>query len=78
MATTLKSFALSGIEGQIVEVETDVLFGPPSVSIVGLGDKAVREAKERIEAAITHTHFIFPQQKIVFNLAALQNLPKLT
>ena len=39
MASTVISFTLLGIEGHIVEVETDVLFGPPSVSIVGLGDK---------------------------------------
>jgi magnesium chelatase family protein len=69
MASTVHSFTLSGIEGHIVEVETDVLFGPPSVSIVGLGDKAIKEARERLEAAIIHSKFIFPPQKIVFNLA---------
>ena len=69
MASTVQSFTLSGIEGYVVEVETDVLFGPPSVSIVGLGDKAVKEARERLEAAIIHSKFIFPPQKIVFNLA---------
>ena len=41
----------------------------PSVSIVGLGDKAIKEARERLEAAIIHSKFIFPPQKIVFNLA---------
>ena len=45
------------------------LLGPPSVSIVGLGDKAVKEARERLEAAIVHSNLIFPPQKIVFNLA---------
>ena len=69
MASTVHSFTLSGIEGHVVEVETDVLFGPPSVSIVGLGDKAIKEARERLEAAIIHSKFIFPPQKIVFNLA---------
>jgi len=69
MASTTKSFTLSGIEGHVVDVETDVLSGLPSISIVGLGDKAVKEAKERLEAAIVHSNFIFPQQKIVFNLA---------
>ncbi|MBB6446985.1 hypothetical protein [Bacillus benzoevorans] len=47
MASTVLSFTLSGIEGHVVEVETEVLNGLPSVSIVGLGDKAVKEAKER-------------------------------
>ena len=69
MASTVQSFTLSGIEGYVVEVETDVLFGPPSVSIVGLGDKAIKEARERLEASIIHSKFIFPPQKIVFNLA---------
>ena len=69
MASVVQSFTLSGIEGHVVKVETDVLTGPPSVSIVGLGDKAVKEAKDRLEASIIHSQFIFPLQKIVFNLA---------
>lgn len=69
MASSVFSFGVSGIEGFIVEVETDTLIGVPSVSIVGLGDKAVKEARERLEAAITHSRFAFPLQKIVFNLA---------
>ena len=71
MASTMLSFTLSGIEGSVVEVETEVLNGLPSVSIVGLGDKAVKEARERLEAAIIHSNFKFPPQKIVFNLAPL-------
>ena len=51
MASTVLSFTLSGIEGQVVEVETDVLSGTPSVSIVGLGDKAVKEAKRKIRSS---------------------------
>lgn len=69
MASIVFSFAISGIEGQLVEVETDTMVGIPSVSIVGLGDKAVKEARERLEAAITHSGFAFPFQKVVFNLA---------
>lgn len=69
MASTVYSFTLTGIQGHLVEVETDTLIGLPSVLIVGLGDKAVREAKERLEAAIKNAHYQFPPQKIVFNLA---------
>ena len=69
MSSTVQSFALFGIEGHVVKGETDVLTGPPSVSIVGLGDKAIKEAKVRLEAAIIHSKFIFPLQKVVFNLA---------
>lgn len=69
MASVVFSFAISGIEGQIVEVETDTMVGIPSVTIVGLGDKAVKEARERLEAAITHSGYAFPFQKVIFNLA---------
>jgi len=69
MASTVYSFTITGIQGHLVEVETDTLIGLPSVSIVGLGDKAVKEAKERLEAAIKNAHYQFPPQKIVFNLA---------
>ncbi|MBU8881134.1 YifB family Mg chelatase-like AAA ATPase [Bacillus sp. FJAT-29790] len=69
MASTVHSFTITGIQGHLVEVETDTLFGLPSVSIVGLGDKAVKEARERLEAAIKNTRYSFPPQKIVFNLA---------
>ncbi|KAB2336767.1 YifB family Mg chelatase-like AAA ATPase [Cytobacillus depressus] len=69
MASTVHSFTLTGIHGHLVEVETDTLIGLPSVSIVGLGDKAVKEAKERLEAAIKNAGYQFPPQKIVFNLA---------
>lgn len=69
MASTVQSFTIAGIQGHLVEVETDTLIGLPSVSIVGLGDKAVKEAKERLEAAIKNAGYKFPPQKIVFNLA---------
>lgn len=69
MASTVYSFAVSGVEGRIVEVEADTIGFIPSVSIVGLGDTAVKEAKDRLEAAICHCGFEFPQQKIVINLA---------
>lgn len=69
MASAVFSFGVSGIEGYIVEVEADTMTGVNSVSIVGLADKAVKEARERLEAAITHSRFTFPLQKVVFNLA---------
>src|SRR5690606_32893751 len=68
-ASSVYSFSITGIQGHLVEVETDTLAGLPAVSIVGLGDKAVKEAKERLEAAIKNADYSFPLQKIVFNLA---------
>ena len=69
MASIINSFAISGIEGYQVEIETDTLYGQPSISIIGLGDRAVKEASERIQAAIIHTRYEFPKMKIVVNLA---------
>lgn len=69
MASIVYSFALLGIDGQVVEVETDTMVGMSSVSIVGLGDKAVKEARERLEAAMLSSGFVFPVVKVVFNLA---------
>ncbi|MHC1732897.1 MAG: YifB family Mg chelatase-like AAA ATPase [Bacteroidales bacterium] len=69
MASVVNSFALSGKDSYVVKIETDTIFGQPSVSIVGLGDTAVKEARERLEAAINHANYEFPKMKIVFNLA---------
>lgn len=52
-----------------VEVEAELIFGQPSISIVGLGDAAVKEAKERLQAAFTDPVFEFPKMKVVLNLA---------
>ncbi|MFT5875193.1 MAG: magnesium chelatase family protein [Clostridium sp.] len=69
MAAVVNSFAISGIDGYVVKIETDTIYGQPSVSIVGLGDASVKEAKERLEAAIIHVKYEFPRMKIVINLS---------
>ena len=69
MAAVVNSFALSGVEGYVVKIETDTIYGQPSVSIVGLGDASVKEAKERLEASIIHIKCEFPKMKIVINLS---------
>ena len=69
MASIVKSCAISGVDGYIVDVETKTIVGQPMISIVGLGDTAVKEARERVESAIVDAHFIFPEMKIVINLA---------
>lgn len=69
MASIVNSFAISGIEGYQVEIETDTIYGQPSVSIIGLGDRAIKEASERIQAAIIYKGYEFPKMKIVINLA---------
>lgn len=69
MASIVNSFAISGIDGYLVEIETDTLYGQPSISIIGLGDRAIKESSERIQAAIIQAGYEFPKMKIVVNLA---------
>ncbi len=59
--------ALLGLEGRIVEV--DVAPGLPAFTIVGLADKAVQEARERVRAAIRNSGCEFPMRRITVNLA---------
>jgi magnesium chelatase family protein len=63
------SACLHGIEGKIIEVETDLSNGLPQVTIVGLPDPAVRESIERVRAAVKNCGFMFPLQRITVNLA---------
>lgn len=69
MASVINSFVIAGIDAYLVNIETDTIYGQPSVSIVGLGDAAVKEARERLEAAINHEKYEFPKMKVVINLA---------
>lgn len=69
MATIVNCFSIIGIDGYLIKIEIDTLYGKPSVSIVGMGDIAIKEAKERLEAAIINTKFEFPRMKIVINLS---------
>lgn len=69
MAAVVKSFSIEGVDGYVVEVETKTINTQPMFSIVGLGDTAVKEAKERLEAVLNHRDFTFPTMKIVINLA---------
>jgi len=63
MVTTINWFSTVGINGQLVKIETDIIYGMPGVSIVGLGDTAVKESRERLQAAIMNTNYDFPLKK---------------
>lgn len=69
MASVVKCFALAGVDAYPVHIETMTTYGQPSLIIIGLGDLAVKEANERIQAAITHEGYEVPKKKIVINLA---------
>ncbi|MCW2990636.1 MAG: Mg chelatase, subunit ChlI [Solirubrobacterales bacterium] len=69
MLSRVTTFALRGIDSLRVTVEVDVRQGLPALSIVGLGDRAVREARERVRAALQNSGFEFPQRRVTVNLA---------
>lgn len=69
------SVAPVGFEGHLVEVESDLSRGLPGLQIVGLGNKAIDEAKERVKSAIANSHLDYPAKKITVNLAPAE-LPK--
>jgi magnesium chelatase family protein len=69
MLARVNSFALNGLDTAPVAVEVDIRAGLPAFVIVGLGDAAIREARERVRAALGNTGFQFPQQRITANLA---------
>lgn len=66
---TAQTFTLDGISARPVRVEVDVHRGLPAFSVVGLPDAAVREARERVRAALVNCGFEFPLRRIVANLA---------
>ena len=63
------TFAIDGIDPRPVWVEVDIRPGLPAFRIVGLADAAVREARERVHAAILNSKFEFPARRITANLA---------
>ena len=69
MLTKVKSCAIFGLEGAIIEVEVDISPGLPRFNIVGLPDAAVQEARERVRAAIRNSGCEFPMRRITVNLA---------
>ena len=71
----LRSRALVGMEAPVVSVEVHLANGLPTLTIVGLPDAEVREAKDRVRAALLNAGFIIPARRITVNLAPA-DLPK--
>ncbi|PIE53317.1 ATP-dependent protease [Candidatus Fermentibacteria bacterium] len=69
MLACTRSVGLVGIDAFQVEVEVDLSKGLPSFTIVGLPDNAVKESRERVQAAIHNTGFSLPAKKLTVNLA---------
>lgn len=69
MLSQVYSCGLLGIDGYVVTVETDISNGLPAFDIVGLPDAAVREARERVRAAVKNIGATIPAKRIIMNLA---------
>ncbi len=63
------SYTLCGLDAWPVEVEVDAAQGLPALTIVGLPDQAVKEAKERVRSAIINSQYRLPSQRFLVNLA---------
>ena len=69
MLAVALSATLSGVEARMVRVEVDLAQGLPSFATVGLAEGAVREAKDRVRAAVRNSGYSFPLGRITVNLA---------
>ncbi|MBR3056008.1 YifB family Mg chelatase-like AAA ATPase [Candidatus Saccharibacteria bacterium] len=75
MTSKIHSAIPYGFEGKLVEVEGDMNRGLPAFNIVGMANKTISEAKERVRSAIVNSEFSFPDKKVTINLAPA-DLPK--
>ena len=69
MFSSIKSLGVSGIGGYLVSVEVYITNGLPHFEVVGLPDAAVKEARERVHAAVKNSGFRFPVSRLTVNLA---------
>jgi magnesium chelatase family protein len=75
MLARAHTFTIEGLHARHVTVEVDIRAGLPAFAIVGLAGTAVREARERVQAAILNSGYEFPARRITANLAP-GDLPK--
>ncbi len=69
MVARALTFWLSGIAARRVEVEAHIHRGVPAFTLVGMADRAVQEARERVRSGIVSSEFEFPQRRLTVNLA---------
>ena len=73
--STVFSYALVGVQAQLIHIEVHIANGLPGLSIVGLPEASVRESKDRVRSAIQNAGFDYPARRITVNLAPA-DLPK--
>ena len=69
MYSNVKTIALNGLEGYLVEVQTDITPGLPNFIIVGLPDTSIKESKDRIKVCIKNNNINIPSRRILVNLS---------
>lgn len=69
MLAKVESLSVNGIDGFVVQIEVDLGLGLPSFDIVGLPDTAVKEARDRVRAAVKNSNLLFHYHRITVNLA---------
>ncbi len=75
MVATVPTVAYLGLEARAVEVQCSLIAGLPNFTVVGLGDKAVAESRERVRGAIAAIGLALPPKRITVNLSPA-DLPK--
>jgi magnesium chelatase family protein len=76
MLARARTFTIEGLHARAVSVEIDIRPGLPAFTIVGLADAAVREARDRVHAAVLNSGYEFPARRITANLAPA-DMPKI-
>lgn len=76
MLARARTFTIEGLHARAVSVEVDIRPGLPAFTIVGLADAAVREARDRVHAAVLNSGYEFPARRITANLAP-GDIPKI-
>lgn len=69
MIAKVYSIVPFGFSGALVEVEGDINHGLPAFNVVGMANKTINEARDRVRSALTNSQFSFPAEKITINLA---------
>lgn len=69
MLAKVFSAAILGVDAYLVDVEVDIAFGMPGVTVVGLPDAAVQESRDRVRSAIRNSGFSFPAYRVTVNMA---------
>ncbi len=75
VTANVSSAAIVGFDGKLIDIECDMTNGLPTIIIVGLANKAIDEAKERMRSSLKNSNLAVPRKRITLNLAPA-DLPK--